>query len=70
MHVVELRQIAVHAGVFRVRDFGGETELVRAIQEAHGETPCFRTDRRYTCTRRDCRWEGECKKLIAEWRRE
>jgi hypothetical protein len=29
---------------------------------------CFRTDKRYFCTKR-CRWAKECRKLIAEWLR-
>ena len=41
--------------------------LVRGVQEALGEKPCYLTDLRYHCTA-TCDWVG-CKKLTAAWLR-
>lgn len=43
--------------------------IVRAEQEARGDTPCFLTDWRYDCTVVDCEWRRQCRRLVAEWRR-
>ncbi len=30
---------------------------------------CYRTDQRYLCTKLDCEWAWECKKMVAAWMR-
>lgn len=42
--------------------------LIRAIQKAQGQKPCFLSDDRYECES-DCEWSRNCKKLTSEWRR-
>lgn len=42
--------------------------LVRAIQQARGDTPCFLSDKRYDCAG-TCEWASDCKPLVAEWLR-
>ena len=46
-----------------------ESNLIRTIQTIHNQTPCFRSEVRYTCKNIDCEWLLECKRLVAEWRR-
>lgn len=41
--------------------------LVRAIQQALGQEPCYQTDYRYHCET-ECKWV-DCKKLVASWLR-
>jgi hypothetical protein len=41
--------------------------LVREIQRALGQEPCYQTDLRYHCNK-ECEWAG-CKKLVAAWLR-
>ena len=43
--------------------------LIRAIQQQEGGAACFMSDDRYRCTRMDCEWRAECKKLVAAWMR-
>jgi len=42
--------------------------LIRAMQKAQGQEPCFLSDARYECDS-VCGWSGECKKLTSEWKR-
>lgn len=41
--------------------------LVREVQQALGQEPCYRTDQRYYCEKA-CEWVC-CKKLTAAWLR-
>jgi hypothetical protein len=53
----EMKKMAKRLGV---KSFGlKKTELVRAIQTAEGNWPCFRTADK-TCDRRDCLWLDDC----------
>ena len=42
--------------------------LIREIQRALGQEPCYHTDLRYSCNAA-CEWNDRCKKLIAAWLR-
>lgn len=35
-------------------------EIIRAIQEAEGNFPCFGTARDGFCDREDCMWKEDC----------
>lgn len=41
--------------------------LIREIQRALGQKPCYLTDLRYECDK-ECEWVC-CKKLVASWLR-
>ena len=69
MHTMELRRIADHEGIAHARTMSSNNELIRAIQNHRGETPCFMTEHRFTCRIQHCEWRGDCRKLIAVWRR-
>lgn len=43
----------------RLMGWKAKQELVRSIQEKHGETPCFRTGR-VDCNQFDCVWRSDC----------
>lgn len=45
------------------------TAAVRARQIAGGDEPCFMTQKRLLCARVDCEWRGQCRRLIAAWKR-
>jgi hypothetical protein len=42
--------------------------LVRTIQKAQGQDPCFLSDTRYGCSS-CCEWARQCKALTAAWLR-
>ncbi|HEX8964490.1 MAG TPA: hypothetical protein VF801_15925 [Rhodocyclaceae bacterium] len=47
-------------------DGGGETQLIRRIQQAKGERACFATSEVKTCNQPDCWWREECLRKQAE----
>ena len=38
-----------------------KSELIRAIQRAEGNAPCFETARADQCGRENCLWRSDCK---------
>ena len=68
-HLVELKQIASDAGVTHAYDLNSNTELIRAIQQARQDTPCYLSDKRFDCVATDCEWKSNCQKLVAVWAR-
>ena len=34
--------------------------LVRSIQQAEGNMPCFKSDRSMECGQQDCLWRNDC----------
>lgn len=42
--------------------------LIRKIQQAQGQAPCYLTEKRFACNA-NCEWSGSCKKLTAAWLR-
>jgi len=62
---------AIKNGIF-IAKHTTPARLIRRIQQAEGDTPCFRTDIRDLCpkTIKECEWAEDCKSgLIADWRR-
>ncbi len=60
------------AGLMGIEDpeaAGNKTDLIRAIQKAAHQRPCFRSGINSSCLQQDCKWKMECRKLIAEWMR-
>jgi hypothetical protein len=51
------------------RPAGSRTAMIRRLQEQQGEEPCFRTEQRLLCERYECQWRGECRRLVAAWKR-
>jgi hypothetical protein len=37
-----------------------KAELIRAIQSAEGNSPCFQTNASDTCGQKDCCWHDDC----------
>ncbi len=64
-----LRQLAKMIGVEAPEAISQKTELVRAIQKACHHRPCFRSGTGAPCQDKECKWETECQKLVAEWMR-
>ena len=58
MKMQEIRSIAKEMGVKSARMSKGE--IIRAIQEAEGNFPCFGTARDGFCDREDCMWKADC----------
>ncbi|TFH29008.1 MAG: SAP domain-containing protein [Deltaproteobacteria bacterium] len=58
MKIQRVRAIAKAKGVNSARKSKGE--IIRAIQEAEGNFPCFGTARDGVCDRKDCAWKEAC----------
>jgi len=58
--MLSMKQIKAMAKKFRINPVGfSRTELVRRIQTAEGNFPCYRTAEK-TCDRTDCLWLDDC----------
>ncbi len=58
MKIQRVRAIAKMKGVNSARKSKGE--IIRAIQEAEGNFPCFGTAWDGYCDREDCAWKESC----------
>jgi hypothetical protein len=58
MKIQKIRSIAKKTGVNSARRSRGG--IIRAIQEAEGNFPCFGTARDGFCDREDCAWREDC----------
>lgn len=58
MTLRQLQSMARKLGVKRMVGVN-KVELIRQIQSAEGNWPCFRTAEK-TCDRSDCLWLGDC----------
>lgn len=58
MKIQKVRAIAKANGVNSARMSKGE--IIRAIQEAEGNFPCFGTARDGFCDREECAWREDC----------
>lgn len=58
MKIQKIRSIAKGLGV--VSDGLGKGEMIRAIQEAEGNFPCFGTAHEGRCDQCDCAWREDC----------
>ncbi len=58
MKIDEIRAIARSRGLFpgRLR----KADLVRNIQKAEGNVPCFDTGAVQSCGQKDCLWREDC----------
>lgn len=59
MKLEEIKNIAKQQGVKVSRM--KKSELVRAIQVAEGNPPCFETRERESCGQDNCLWRGDCR---------
>jgi len=57
LSMAEIKKMAKRLGVNSNKM--KKTELVRKIQTAEGNWPCFRTAEK-TCDRKDCLWLDDC----------
>ena len=64
----ELTSLALNIGVSVQHLSSDKKFLIREIQRARGQEPCYLTDLRYSCNA-SCDWSNECKKLTAAWLR-
>jgi hypothetical protein len=58
MTVRQLQDMARKLGIKRMVGVS-KVDLIRQIQSAEGNWPCFRTAEK-TCDRSDCLWLGDC----------
>lgn len=66
--IVQIQKIANTLG-FNGGNFDkSRTQVIREIQMARDEDPCFGTDMRHDCAEM-CEWRRECRKPVAAWLR-
>jgi hypothetical protein len=68
MHKEKLTKLARNIGISEHYLNSEKKFLVREIQRALGQEPCYMTDLRYSCNA-TCDWSDGCKKLTATWLR-
>lgn len=64
-----LHRLARSIGVNNPENTSYKIDVIHAIQKATHQPTCFRAETSKLCTREDCSWQVECKKLVAEWYR-
>lgn len=64
---LSLQELATFIGIQNPECITSELELVRAIQHATKQHPCFRFETNEFCGDADCQWKTECRKLISVW---
>lgn len=63
-----LQELATFIGIQNPECITSEPDLVRAIQHATNQRPCFRSPEiPDVCDSVDCHWKKECRKLISVW---
>jgi len=68
MNIEELHTMANTHGLSNINTYIPKKTLIRKIQEAKGDEPCFLSDKRFSC-REKCRFGSDCKQLTAAWMR-
>lgn len=58
MKFADVRTIAKGMGLKTARQ--SKTNLIRSIQEAESNIPCFGTDRVHSCGELGCLWRHDC----------
>jgi hypothetical protein len=58
MKMQEIKKMATAMGIKANKM--KKTELIRAIQSAEGNSPCFQTDASDACGQKDCCWHDDC----------
>lgn len=61
----ELSQLATAMDIQHADTFTSTVELIRAIQIATKQLPCFRAEPHGHCEEMECEWRKECRKLIS-----
>jgi Protein of unknown function (DUF2934) len=70
MTITGLRRLAKDIGVPRPERIDSTIKLIRLIQAANDQQPCFKTKPGELCKDHEgCQWSSECQKLVAEWTR-
>jgi hypothetical protein len=59
MRMQEIKVMAKTMGIMMMKTMK-KTELIRAIQEAEGYSPCFATMNPMKCSQMDCLWRRDC----------
>lgn len=68
MNLTGLQQLAKAIGIENPEKINSQLKLIRIIQTANREPPCFRTSPSDYChNQTQCQWKAECQKLVAEW---
>jgi Protein of unknown function (DUF2934) len=68
--ITGLRQLAKAIGIAKPEKIDSKTKLIRLIQTASHQHPCFRSTFGELCENlAACQWSSECQKLVAEWHR-
>ncbi len=58
MKLEEIREIAKKHGIKPGK--AKKSELVRAVQQAEGNEPCFDSGKAARCGQEGCMWRGDC----------
>ncbi len=58
MKMQEIKKMATAMGITAGKM--KKSELIRAIQSAEGNSPCFQTNASDTCSQKDCCWHDDC----------
>jgi hypothetical protein len=58
MKMQEIKKMATAMGITLGKM--KKTDLIRAIQSAEGNSPCFQTEAYDTCGQKDCCWHDDC----------
>jgi hypothetical protein len=59
MKILDIKAIAKKKGINAGKM--DKTDLIRAIQRAEGNNPCFATASVQTCGQMNCQWRADCK---------
>ena len=58
MKMQEIKKMATTMGITAGKM--KKTDLIRTIQSAEGNAPCFQTNAAGTCGQKDCCWHDDC----------
>jgi hypothetical protein len=68
MTIIGLQQLAQAIGIQRPERADSKVKLIRLIQTACRQRPCFRINPGEFCDHKTgCQWCNECQKLVAQW---
>ena len=64
----ELIELAQNLNISEKYYTSPDKELIRVVQQAEGNPPCYLSDKRYNCNE-GCKLEDSCQTLTATWLR-
>jgi hypothetical protein len=67
--LTNLHHLAKSVGINNPEKITRKVELIRNIQKASNQRPCFRSEASKRCTEKACHWRTECRKMVAVWHR-